>query len=466
MSIKKKILVVDDEPAICRTCFKILNDAGYDVKTVLSGSEVLPIIEKEMIDVMLLDLKMPGVDGMEILKEIRQVNSEIVVIIITGYATVESAVEAMKYGAYDYLSKPFTADELCMRVEKGLEKKKLVAENVYLRQELIGKYKFSNIIGKSKTMQEVFSIVEKAAGSNSTVLIRGQSGTGKELIARAIHHNSSRKDKKFIAVDCGALPETLLESELFGHVKGSFTGAIVSKPGLLEVANGGTFFIDEVGDLSPAIQAKFLRVLQEKEFRPVGGIKNIKVDVRVIAATNKDLEKMIGESKFRDDLFYRLNILPIFLPALKERKEDIPILVNHFLKIYNQKQHKNARKISPEAMDLLMEYDWPGNVRELENTIERLMIMVDSDIIRPTHLPINIQGKKVCINILTPKSSNELKKIKKKVRADAVENIEKAFLVDALNRNAWNISKSARDVGMKRQNFQGLIRKHKIIRPQ
>lgn len=462
MPIKQKLLVVDDEPIICRTCFKILNDAGYDVKTLMSGSEALPVVEKEMVDVLLLDLKMPGIDGMEILKELKQVSPEIIIIIITGYATVDSAVEAMKLGAYDYISKPFTADELCIRVEKALEKRKLITENVYLRQELTERYKFSNIIGKSKVMQEVFRIIEKVAPTNSTILIRGQSGTGKELIARAIHHHSLRKDKKFIAVDCAALPETLLESELFGHVKGSFTGAIVSKTGLLEIANEGTFFLDEVGDLSPGIQAKLLRVLQEKEVRPVGGVRTIKIDVRLIVATNKELEKMIGQGQFREDLFYRLNIVPIFLPPLKERKEDIPLLVNHFLKIPNQKRYKKLKTVSPQAMSLLMEYNWPGNVRELENLIERLVVMIDDEVIKPEHLPLNMQDKKVCVNITPPKTRIELKKIKKHIRAEAVKNIERAFLIDALNKNDWNISKSARAVGMKRQNFQSLVRKYKI----
>jgi two-component system NtrC family response regulator len=462
MSIKQKVLVVDDEPVICRTCFKILNDAGYDVKTTMNGAEVLPVIEKETVDVLLLDLKMPGVDGIEILREAKHVNPEIVAIIITGYATVDSAVEAMKLGAYDYISKPFTADELLLRVDKALEKRKLVSENIYLRQELKEKYRFSNIIGKTKIMHEIFTIVEKVADTDSTILIRGQSGTGKELIARAIHHNSRRKERKFIAVDCGALPETLLESELFGHVKGSFTGAIVTKPGLLEVANGGTFFLDEVGDLSTGIQAKLLRVLQEKEFRPVGGVRNIKVDVRLIAATNKNLEKMIEEGKFREDLFYRLNIVPIYLPLLKDRKEDIPLLTQYFLKAASLKQNKKIKGIAPEAMNMLVEYDWPGNVRELENSIERLVIMTDGEVIRPEHLPVNIKGARVCIDVKAPLSNVELKKMKKQLRNEAVSNIERAFLVEILSKNDWNVTKSARAAGMKRQNFQSLMRKYRI----
>lgn len=462
MPIRKKILVVDDEPSICKTCFKILSDSAYDVKTLLSGAEILPLVEKEMFDVILLDLKMPGIDGLEVLREVRQAVPEIIVIMITGYATIDSAVEAIKLGAYDYIAKPFTADELCIRIEKAMEKRMLVTENVYLRQELTERYQFDNIIGQSKAMQELFGIIEKVAPTDSTILIRGESGTGKELIARAIHHNSQRRNRRFIAVDCGSLPETLLESELFGHIKGSFTGAIVTKPGLLEVANEGTFFLDEVGDLSPGIQAKLLRVLQEKEVRPVGGIRNIKVDVRVIAATNKHLEEYIEHGKFREDLYYRLNIVPIDLPALRDRREDIPLLVQHFLEISAQKQNKKAKRLSPEAMNLCMEYDWPGNVREMENLIERLVIMVDGETIQAEHLPQNIRGEKISLDMPPPRTSLQLKKMKRQIRAEAVENVEKRFLIDALMKNDWNISKSAQAVGMKRQNFQALMKKHGV----
>jgi len=454
--------VVDDEESIRSSLCDLLRSFGYDVAAVEDGFKAIERIKGEEWDLALVDLKMPGMDGMEVLEKIRGINSITSVIIITGYATVDNAVTAMKKGAVDYLMKPFTADEIRIRIEKALEKKRLVSENIYLRQELTEKYKFDKIIGKSKVLQEIFRLIEKVAPTDSTILIRGESGTGKELIARAIHHSSLRKDRKFIAVDCGALPETLLESELFGHVKGSFTGAIVTKRGLLEVANGGTFFMDEVGDLSLGIQSKLLRVLQEKEFRPIGGVKSIKVDVRLIAATNKDLESMIDEKTFREDLFYRLNIVPIYLPSLKERREDVPLLVHHFLEIYNRKRNKNVKGISPETMNLLVEYDWPGNVRELENIVERLVIMNDSGIIEPEHLPTHIQGKHVCFNITTPQTNEELKIIKKKVRTDAVENIEKAFVIDALKRSGWNVSRAAREVGMKRQNFQILMRKYHI----
>jgi two-component system response regulator PilR (NtrC family) len=390
-----RILIGDDEESIRVSLCDLLKKHGYDASAVEDGYEAIEKVKEEEWDVALVDLKMPGIDGLEVLKKIKEIKPALTVIIITAYATVESAVAAMKDGAFDYIMKPFTADELCIRLENALEKKRLLDENIYLRKELADKFKFNNIIGKSKEMQEIFRLIEKVALTDSTILIRGQSGTGKELIARAIHHNSPRKNKKFIAVDCGALPETLLESELFGHVKGSFTGAIVTKRGLLEVANEGTFFLDEVGDLSMGIQSKMLRVLQEKEFRQVGGIKNVKVDVRLIAATNKDLEKMIEEGKFREDLFYRLNIVPIHIPLLKERREDIPLLVEHFLEIYNTKRNKKIKGVSPEAMDLLADFDWPGNIRELENVIERVVIMSESDIIDAKELPIYIQGNSV-----------------------------------------------------------------------
>lgn len=457
-----RILIVDDEKSIRESLCAILAHSGYYVLAVEDGYKALDKIKDEEWDLALVDMKMPGIDGMQVLQEIQVIKPNIAVVIITGYGTVENAVAAMKKGAVDYIMKPFSANEICIRVEKVLEKTRLVSENIYLRQELASRYKFDNIIGKSKVMQEIFRLIEKVAPTDSTILIRGESGTGKELIARAIHHNSLRKDKKFIAVDCGGLPETLLESELFGHVKGSFTGAIVTKRGLLEVASGGTFFLDEVGDLSIGIQSKLLRVLQEKEFRQVGGVKSIKVDIRLITATNRDLEAMIEEKTFREDLFYRLNIVPIYLPSLKERQEDIPSLVNHFLKRYNTIRNKDIMGVSPEAMNLLIEYDWPGNVRELENIIERSVIMNEGKFIEVEHLPMDIRGKPGHLNITIPKNKEELKDLKKKIREKAIEDIEKAFLINALKRSEWNISEASRQVGMKRQNFQALIRKYKI----
>ena len=457
-----RILIADDEESIRRSLSEVLTGDGYHVVSVEDGYAAIEAVENSGWDLVILDVRMPKLNGLEVLRRIKESNPDLDVIIITGYSTVENAVAAMKAGAVDYIVKPFTPDEIRIRIRNTVERRRMAAENVYLRRELEERYQFNNIIGKSEAMQEIFKLIEKVAPTDSTILIRGESGTGKELIARAVHQYSLRKDKKFIAVDCGALPETLLESELFGHVKGSFTGAIVTKSGLLEVANGGTFFLDEVGDLSPGMQSKLLRVLQEQEFRQVGGVKNIKVDVRLVAATNQDLEVMIKKGTFREDLFYRINIVPIYLPPLRERQEDIPLLVDHFLELYNEKRQKQIKGISPEALSMLMDFQWPGNVRELENIIDRMVIMSEGDIIEAEHVPIYIIGNRVCFNITAARTSAELKELKKRIRAQAVENVEKAFLMEALKRNQWNISKAARDVGMQRQNFQAMMRKYSI----
>jgi DNA-binding NtrC family response regulator len=368
----------------------------------------------------------------------------------------------MKLGAFDYIPKPFTPDEVSIVVKKAIEKKSLLLENIYLRQELQEKYGFHNILGKSKKMQEIYRIIAKVALTDSTVLIYGQSGTGKELIARAIHFNSSRQEKQFVPVDCAVLSENLLESELFGHVRGSFTGAVSTKPGLFEVADGGTVFLDEVGNISLAIQAKLLRVLQEREFTPVGGTKAKKVDIRLIAATNKDLEKMIKEETFREDLYYRLNIVPIHLPPLKERQEDIPILSAHFLRKYGEEMGKMIKGFTPEAMEKLMKYPWPGNVRELENLIERTVVMIEDEMVRVEHLFLPGQQEKEVWEEHVPTTSEELKELKKQAREKAVEEIEKSFVLNALERHQWNVTRAAEEVGMLRPNFQALMRKYNL----
>jgi len=462
MAENVKILVVDDELVICNSCFEILTEAGYEVETLQSSRVALEKVQEELYDLVIVDLKMPGLDGMQLLKLIKEKNPEMIVIIITGYSTVENAIEAIKLGASDYIPKPFTPDELTIHVDKALEKRNLIKENRYLREELKEKFQFANIIGKSKKMKEVFKIIEKVAPTDSTVLIHGESGTGKELIARAIHYNSWRKDKPFLSLDCGSLAESLLESELFGHVKGSFTGAIDTKPGLFQAANEGTFFLDEIGNISLSTQAKLLRALQEREIKPVGATKTIKVDIRLITATNKNLETMIKKGAFREDLYYRLNVVPIYLPVLKERHGDIPLLINHFLNKFSRASEKEIKKITPEAMKLFDEYEWPGNVRELENVIERIVIMIDEPIIKPEHLPRNIQDNDIDIITSIPKTIDELKKAKKQIKEKAIKNIEKNFIINALKKNNWNISKAAKDVGMKRQNFQALIRKYQI----
>lgn len=456
------ILVVDDDLSLRESLGELLRSFGYRVDNVSEGSEALKRIGEVSYDCALVDLKMPGMDGIELMARIYQTRASLPVIIMTGYATVENAVEAMKKGAADYVVKPFRPDELRLRIENVLARAQLVEENIFLKREISERIQFDNIIGVSEPMQDIFRLIQKVAPTDSTILIQGESGTGKELVAQAIHFNSLRKDKKFIAVDCGALPETLLESELFGHVKGSFTGAIVTKRGLLEVAHGGTFFLDEVGDLSPGIQAKLLRVLQEKEFRQVGGIKSIRVDIRLVAATNKDLNVMIEHGGFREDLYYRLDIVPIHLPPLRARKDDIPFLVEHFIAKHNKKRDKAIKGLSLDAMNALIDYEWPGNIRELEHMVERLVVMSDGPTIERDQLPTIIQGKRVCFNITVPQDREELKQMKKHIRTAAVENIERTFVNEILRRNNWNVSKAARDVGMKRQNLQNLIRKYNI----
>jgi DNA-binding NtrC family response regulator len=457
-----RILVVDDEMIVCESCQRILEEEGYEVEIALSGKEAYEKMKAHPFDIVITDLKMPGIGGMEILRTFRKDYPDSIIIMITGFSTVETAVEAMKLGAFDYIPKPFTPDEVSIVVKKAIEKKSLMLENIYLRQELQEKYGFHNIVGKSKKMQEIYRIIAKVAMTDSTVLITGQSGTGKELIARAIHFNSPRREKQFVPVDCAVLSENLLESELFGHVRGSFTGAVTTKPGLFEVADGGTVFLDEVGNISLSIQAKLLRVLQEREFTPVGGTKAKKVDIRLIAATNKDLEKMIKEEVFREDLYYRLNIVPLYLPALKERQEDIPLLAVHFLKKYAEEMGKAIKGFTPEAMERLMRYPWPGNVRELENVVERTVVMIDDEMVRVEHLILPGQQEKEILENQIPMTSEELKEIKKQVREKAVEEIERAFILSALERHQWNVTRAAEEVGMLRPNFQALMRKYNL----
>ena len=457
-----RILVIDDEPIVCESLKRILDEEGYEAESALSGKEAFEKMKGHPFDIVITDLKMPGIDGMEVLRTFRKDYPDSIIIMITGFSTVETAVEAMKLGAFDYIPKPFTPDEVAVVVKKAIEKKNLILENIYLRQELQEKYGFHNIVGKSKKMQEIYRIIAKVAVTDSTVLIYGQSGTGKELIARAIHFNSPRREKQFVPVDCAVLSENLLESELFGHVRGSFTGAVTTKPGLFEVADGGTVFLDEVGNISLSIQAKLLRVLQEREFTSVGGTKAKKVDIRLIAATNRDLEKMIKEEVFREDLYYRLNIVPIYLPTLKERQEDIPLLAVHFLRKYADEMGKTVKGFTPEAMEKLMRYPWPGNIRELENVVERTMVMIDGEMVGAEHLILPGQQEKEIPENQVPLTSEALKEVKKQMREKAVEEIEKAFVLNALERHQWNVTRAAEEVGMLRPNFQALMRKHNL----
>ena len=383
-----KILVVDDE-ALIRDMIKrgLSQMGGFSVEVAQSGPEAIEKMEKDVFDLVLTDLKMPEMDGLELLKTIKGTRPDIMVIMMTAHGSIETAVEAMKIGADDYITKPIDFNDLLLHISKVQKESLLLRENRLLRMEVRKKFEFNNIIGKSKKMQEIFSLIEKVALGSSTVMIYGGSGTGKELVAKAIHYNSPRADRPFIPFNCGAIPETLVESELFGHTKGAFTGAIQAKKGLFEEANEGTLFLDEISSILPSVQVKLLRVLQEKELMKVGSTERTKIDVRMIAATNENLEENMKQGKFREDLFYRLHVFPIFLPDLKGRKEDIPLLAYHFLDFYSKEAKKEIKGISKEAMKLLLEYHWPGNVRELENAIERAVIMTDQDTLVPNDLP-------------------------------------------------------------------------------
>ncbi len=456
------VLVIDDELVVRNSCREVLVEEGYKVILAENGREGLEKVRMGIGDVVIVDLKMPEIGGMEVLKAIKMKFPHKPVIMITGYSTVASAVEAMKLGAFDYVPKPFTPDELSLVVHNSVEKKKLLDEVDFLRKELYEKYKIKNIIGKSDGMQEVFHLINKVADTDSTILIYGESGTGKELIARAVHLQSHRQENRFVAIDCSTLSPSLLESELFGHVKGSFTGAFSTKPGIFEIANCGTLFLDEISSINSEIQAKLLRVIEEREYKPVGGSEMKRIDVRLISATNKDLRLLVRKNTFREDLYYRLNVVPIFLPPLRERKEDIPLLANHFLKQFRKELNKNIDGFSDEAMNLFINYHWPGNVRELKNTVERLVITIEENIIKPAHLLDILQNQSLKDDIYIPSNKNELSKLKKKIKEQAVAEVEKKFLIKTLRRNNWNVSRAARETGFHRTNFHALMRKYKI----
>ena len=456
-----RILIVDDEEIVIRSCLRILGENGYEAEAVQSGGDALRKIEESRYDVMILDIMMPRMDGLEVLQRVKETHPDIDVIMITGLSQIETAVKAMKLGAFDYLPKPFDPDELKLVVERALERRRLLQENLNLRSEVSSKYRFENIIGSSPAMQSVYRLIAQCAPTNSTVLITGESGTGKELIARAIHYNSLRKDQPFVAVDCNSLSETLLESELFGHVKGSFTGAVASKKGMFEIANHGTLFLDEIGNITLSTQAKLLRVVQEREFKAVGDTRTQRTDIRLITATNKDLRAMVAAGAFREDLFYRINVFPIRVPPLRERREDIPALAFRFLGAFSEELGKKVTEFSDGAINALVNHDWPGNVRELENTIQRAAILASDKVIRRAHLS-NIIDASARLDLDVPKTSDELKQLKKVAREKSVEDIEKLFVLEALKRNSWNVTKSAEETGMQRANFQALMKKYDI----
>ncbi len=455
-----RILIVDDEQIIIDSCLRILANGDYQVEGASDGFAALRKIDEDHYDIVILDIMMPKIDGLEVLRRIKEGHPDIDVIMITGLSEIETAVKSMKLGAFDYLPKPFDPDEIRLVVPPARGRPPVEQVTQDPTPQGRGNYRVGKIIGASPGMQSVFRLIAQCAPTNSTVLVTGESGTGKELVARAIHYNSLRKDKPFVAVDCNAFSENLLESELFGHVKGAFTGAVGNKKGMLEIADAGTLFLDEIGNISLATQAKLLRVIQEREFRAVGDTKTQTANFRLITATNKDLKAMVADATFREDLFYRINIFPIRVPPLRERRDDIPALAFHILNVVGKDLGKKVTEFSEDAMSVLLSHDWPGNVRELENVIQRAVILTTDSVIRRAHL-VNI-GEMSAATINIPRTSEELKQVKKLAREKSVEDIEKLFVLEALKRNDWNATRSAEETGMQRTNFQALMKKYNI----
>ncbi len=442
------ILLVDDEKNTLKVLSAVLKQEGYNILTSLTGEEAWEALKNNTVHALVVDLKLPGMSGMELLKAAKTCCSDIPVIMITAYGTISNAVEAMKIGAYSYLTKPVNPDELSVQLHNALEKSNLLRENVELRKQLQERFSRGNIVGKSKPMQEIFKLVDKVSQYNSNVLITGETGTGKELIAKAIHYSGKFRERPFVIIDCAAIPETLLESEMFGHTKGAFTGASQEKKGQIELAEGGTLFLDEVGELPIKLQKKFLRFLQEKEFVRVGGTQKRKVNVRIIAATNKNLEKEIEEDNWREDLFYRLNVITIEIPPLRDRKEDLLLLVNFFLDKYNTQNDKYIKGVSQEVMDIFTKYDWPGNVRELENVIERAVVLNSEETISSSLLPqkmVELEAKK--------KEPNDLNLLE----------MEKNIICKALYQSDWNQSAAARILGISRKQLRTKMSHHGLL---
>lgn len=452
-----QILLIDDEQESCKALSLLLTRVGYRVTSCHSGETALELLKKQSFELIISDLFLPGVSGIDILKQVKEDFPQTCVILITGNASAETAVEAMKEGAFDYITKPFNFEKLTLQVAKALEKNQLVIENQYLRQQLHRKYKFDNIIGTSQAMQQVFHRMEKVVNTDSTILILGASGTGKELVANAIHFNSPRKDKPFIAINCGAIPAELLESELFGHVKGAFTSAVVDKSGKFEVANGGTIFLDEIGNMPPQLQMKLLRVLQEHEFERVGSSRKIRLDIRLISATNVDLAEQVKAGNFREDLYYRLNVIPIVLPPLKDRRGDITLLAKYFLGKICKEMHRPLMTLDQEVLQAIETYDWPGNVREMENIIERIVALTDGNTITCNDLPPDIGNASAELLSPAPQVTDDGIDLNKVVadierqmigQALLLGNGVKARAADLLNINRTTLVEKIKRLGM------------------
>ncbi|MCF8078774.1 MAG: sigma-54 dependent transcriptional regulator [Desulfobacterales bacterium] len=459
-----QILVIDDEPVICDGCRLVLCEKGHTVDTCGTGQDGMEAVRRNGYELILLDLKLPDADGMDLLKRLQEEKPRTPVIVMTAFSSVQNAVAAMKQGAFDYLSKPFSDDQLVFAAEKALAAKRLTEENLALRKQLYAMFDFSNIVGENPQLLQIFDEIRKAAPTDSTILLQGESGTGKELFAKAIHAHSKRSSRQFVAADCSTFSASLLESELFGHVKGAYTGAVSDKAGIFEMAKGGTLFLDEVANLSIEIQGKLLRVMELQEFKPVGGSVYKKTDIRIIAATNQDLKELIRAGRFRDDFFYRLNVVPLYLPPLRERKDDVPKLAYHFLRIFCRDIGKRIEGFSDDALELLIQYDWPGNIRQLKNVVERLVILTDGDVLSFEDLIDHMYTKTRSMGNSVPGTVDELKAAKKKVVEKHYARIEKAFLMKALSAAGGNITEAANRTGMQRSNFSTLMKKHGLSR--
>ncbi len=455
ISVNKHVLVIDDEKNMCHMLKTMLSKAGYSVETASGGEQALGIMERNGFDFVLCDIKMPGMDGLTFLEEAQKRFPEKTYIMMSAYGTLETALDAMKKGAYDYISKPFKTDEVLLTLKKAEERERLKKENISLKQQLEKiekRYSFGNIIARSEAMAQVFDLVEKVADHKTTVLITGESGTGKELIAKAIHTNGARSSGPLVCINCGGIPDNLLESELFGYKKGAFTDAVKDKPGKFQEADGGTIFLDEIGDLPLPLQVKLLRVLQEEEITPLGDVGSKKIDVRIIAATSKDLEKEVKEGRFREDLFYRINVLAIHLPPLRDRRGDIPLLVGYFIDVFNKKLNKNIEGLSSEAMPILMAYSWPGNVRELENVIERAVLLAPGRWITPAELPPHMTSPNGLSSFYDPQATLSLKKASKQ--------LERTLIEKALKLTKGNRSQAAKILEISRPILHAKIKEY------
>jgi two-component system response regulator PilR (NtrC family) len=450
------IHVIDDEPIIHEVLSQLLTSEGYEVALSSSGEEALEKYSSQEFDITLLDLLMPGLDGIEVLREIRRIAPQAIIVIITAYASVESAIAAMKMGAYDYIQKPFKHAELLITIERALEHRNLRDENIRLKGELDRKFGFDNLIGRSRPMQKIFDLIRATAPTRSTILIQGESGTGKELVARAIHQNSERRHFPFVIVNSGSLPPDLLESHLFGHVKGAFTGAVSQKSGLFETADRGSIFFDEISTVGLETQAKLLRVMQDKEFMRLGGTKTIRVDTRIIAATNAELEDLIEKRAFRQDLFYRLNVIKIELPPLRERKDDIPLLVSHFIDIYSHENKKEIEGVSEDVLEILQDYDWPGNVRELENLIERAIVLSKSKVITRSTLPPFLSDRGLGSRLPGVGEEKELD------FKEQTQSYQRKVILNALRRAKGIQKQAAVSLGLKPTTLNEMIKRLKI----